>query len=1157
MAILNVLMALSSNLINNSKPRDIIIYGNFGYIIDNSYNQIFKIDMTTYDASIWLANIIGANNIATDGTNIYVSTSSNKIYRIALSPNPTDTLVSYEWSNDTQLSIPSGMYIDSINNYMYVLNKISGTILQLNLTTGLSTSNLPWLTGLYSPNNIIMYNDHLYVSNLKGIGGLNLLRNNTISKISLTTKEITTLVDSTYLNNPSGLVIYQDYLYICNSNSFNGINNIISINLIGTPIISNAYSTNTTSYGMILYNNNIITTNLLTSNRGSLNIYTITSNDPQPLALIDTLNTTTINKYRLRASIAYGGFAYISDASTNSILRMNLTDNNTINTWFPTTTQPLAFATDKTYLYFSRASINKIYRIPLSPDPTGTLVSYEWLSDIQLSNPSGFDISSDYLYVSNRNSGTISKINLITAQATPSPWITGLYQPTRMKIYNNVLYVINSYGTSGTNLQMNNTVSQISLINPIITTLIHSLYLFTPFALMIYNDYLYVTNSNTIDGFFTTKKINLIGPSKITTASSSTLQLPSGIFSYNNFIYIENAIINAGTINIINIYKEVSTTGPIPINVSYNSNTKILSWNGISFDPDNDSFIIQDLTNNLNITTNNQTLDLTNFISQNPTIKLFDIIIRQVKSGIIGPSSNNYKINLSISTSLYYDTISKNLSWIGSFSSQFEYYIIRDLSKNLELYSNTNNINLSTFLSQNSSVFSLNITVQEVVNGAIGPASIPYTINLPPPAPTGLSYDAPTKVLTWIGTSPIDSFIIEDLGRGIIGNSNDTSFNLTTYISQNPTFTLLNVIVKQVTGGVIGSASNIYDINLQTPPAPTGLSYDRTTKILTWIGTSPFDSFIIEEPARGRLVGNSNDTSFNLTTYISQNPTFAILNITVKQVTGGVIGSASNIYDINLSSVPESPPAPPAPTGLAYNAATKVLSWIGTSPYEYFIIQDVSKGLDTSSNDISFNLTSFFSLYPSVTIVNITVKQVTSGIVGNAASITINLELPESSICFIEGTIIETDQGEIPIEMITNKNTINNLRVLEITKTLSIEDQLICIEKDSLGLNFPNKKTVVSQNHQFLFNGNLVQAKYLKNVFKIPYNGEILYNVLLEVNSFMIANNLICETLDVNNVIAHLYRSPNRIEITKLLNAAKDFEEYKQIALTHLQIESR
>jgi hypothetical protein len=181
---------------------------------------------------------------------------------------------------------------------------------------------------------------------------------------------------------------------------------------------------------------------------------------------------------------------------------------------------------------------------------------------------------------------------------------------------------------------------------------------------------------------------------------------------------------------------------------------------------------------------------------------------------------------------------------------------------------------------------------------------------------------------------------------------------------------------------------------------------------------------------------------------------------------------------------------------------------------------------------------------------NLIIKQVSYGNTGYPASYNISL-LPLSNICFTEGTIIQTDQGEIPIEQISN-NTINNLKVMEVTKTKSLDDYLICIEKDCLDVNYPNQTTIVSKNHKILFKGQLVKAEDLPNINKIPYKGEILYNVLLEINGFMFANNLVCESLDVDNVIAHLYKSPNKIEITQQLNNAKDFEEYKQIALKHL-----
>ena len=43
-------------------------------------------------------------------------------------------------------------------------------------------------------------------------------------------------------------------------------------------------------------------------------------------------------------------------------------------------------------------------------------------------------------------------------------------------------------------------------------------------------------------------------------------------------------------------------------------------------------------------------------------------------------------------------------------------------------------------------------------------------------------------------------------------------------------------------------------------------------------------------------------------------------------------------------------------------------------------------------------------------------------------------------------------------------------------------------------------------------------------MYNVNYNDEFLYNVLLEEPSKMIVNNLICETLHPDNLIAQIYR---------------------------------
>jgi len=135
---------------------------------------------------------------------------------------------------------------------------------------------------------------------------------------------------------------------------------------------------------------------------------------------------------------------------------------------------------------------------------------------------------------------------------------------------------------------------------------------------------------------------------------------------------------------------------------------------------------------------------------------------------------------------------------------------------------------------------------------------------------------------------------------------------------------------------------------------------------------------------------------------------------------------------------------------------------------------------------------------------------------------------PTVLICFPAGTPIVTDQGEIEIEKINpTKNTIRSKKIVAITKTVTIEDSIVCIQKDTLGENIPSKETYISRNHKLLYNKQMIKAKELignvEGIYNKKYNGEILYNVLLETCENMIVNNLIVETLDPENIVAKLY----------------------------------
>lgn len=138
--------------------------------------------------------------------------------------------------------------------------------------------------------------------------------------------------------------------------------------------------------------------------------------------------------------------------------------------------------------------------------------------------------------------------------------------------------------------------------------------------------------------------------------------------------------------------------------------------------------------------------------------------------------------------------------------------------------------------------------------------------------------------------------------------------------------------------------------------------------------------------------------------------------------------------------------------------------------------------------------------------------------------------LTYSIICFLKDTYIETDQGSIRIDKLEPfENTINGLAINKITKHVVNKNDttLVCIEEGALGDNTPNRKTTVTNNHKILYQGALISAKKLlrrvndtTKVYNVDYNGEVLYNVLLENYETIKANNMICESLAPSNSIS-------------------------------------
>lgn len=138
---------------------------------------------------------------------------------------------------------------------------------------------------------------------------------------------------------------------------------------------------------------------------------------------------------------------------------------------------------------------------------------------------------------------------------------------------------------------------------------------------------------------------------------------------------------------------------------------------------------------------------------------------------------------------------------------------------------------------------------------------------------------------------------------------------------------------------------------------------------------------------------------------------------------------------------------------------------------------------------------------------------------------------PQSNICFPAKTPVLTDQGVIPIDSLDpKKHTIHNQKIMAITKTVSNDKYLVCIDKDALGPNVPNKQTVMSRNHKIFYKGLFIESYKLIDrlgkgtVKKVKYDGQPLYNALLEDYSSMKVNNMRVETLHPENEVAKLFR---------------------------------
>lgn len=142
---------------------------------------------------------------------------------------------------------------------------------------------------------------------------------------------------------------------------------------------------------------------------------------------------------------------------------------------------------------------------------------------------------------------------------------------------------------------------------------------------------------------------------------------------------------------------------------------------------------------------------------------------------------------------------------------------------------------------------------------------------------------------------------------------------------------------------------------------------------------------------------------------------------------------------------------------------------------------------------------------------------------------------PIVPICFPAGTMVSTDQGDVEIQLIDpNFHTICDNPILAVTETIMMEKYIVCIEKHALGYNVPDKRTFITKYHCIKYNNKLIEAYRfigrLRGIYYVKYNGELLYNILMQKHYVININNLKVESLYPKNIVARLYTNNYTLE---------------------------
>lgn len=360
-----------------------------------------------------------------------------------------------------------------------------------------------------------------------------------------------------------------------------------------------------------------------------------------------------------------------------------------------------------------------------------------------------------------------------------------------------------------------------------------------------------------------------------------------------------------------------------------------------------------------------------------------------------------------------------------------------------------------------------------------------------------------------------------------------TNFTFFTYHVNG--LTNYNIVVKDANGIVLTTTQQtvvpvgyLYTFNITLPNGSKTISLNNSALILnlielecsifgslntsynqgetiniTWAGTNP--PYLL-------LFGGSGITPILITANLFAN-SFNFITPPVPPLTYRITIVNANGCFTNSSNFNVTPCITIIPMDAYYHDFITV-NWIGFSTTGYTVSLIEIDG--TTTFMATTNSTTLIWPIPTYILPGLYQVQVS---IGDNCAILSNtfLIVTLQDICFVKDTLVETDQGNIPIQsIIPGKHTVFNQKIIDVTKTIHPDSHLVHIKAFSFG-PYPNKDTTVSQEHKINGIGSFREAKHYVNgstITLVPYDFQPLYNILLIRPGFMKVHGMMVETLD-------------------------------------------